>query len=195
VALPSEEAPLILSFAGFGKGGAGLDLFKRLTTTSELGEDRIYGRGPDEWFWAFVPDGQKILNSGPQIVRRRRRSSIALAGLDFPECPCESLCSKRPESMSVTVSKPRCGCFGAPLASPEAQSIGPIEQQERIEIGERARGEGAIHQETFAFVGSRSREQCGKSNVSHFEWMPQPRVPMQTRGDDFRAAPERARPR
>ena len=42
-----------------------------------------------------------------------------------PPPPVESWCSTAPSMMYVTVSKPRCGCHGAPLASPGAYSTAP----------------------------------------------------------------------
>ena len=43
-----------------------------------------------------------------------------------PPPPFESLCSKVPSIMYVTVSKPRCGCHGVPFGSPGAYSTSPI---------------------------------------------------------------------
>ncbi len=43
-----------------------------------------------------------------------------------PPPPFESLCSKVPSIMYVTVSKPRCGCQGVPFGSPGAYSTSPI---------------------------------------------------------------------
>ncbi len=49
----------------------------------------------------------------------------------LPRWPAESLCSISPSSMYVTVSKPRCGWSGAPIASPGPYSLGPISSSRR----------------------------------------------------------------